>query len=70
MAKDPNAVNQLDIEGNATDRAIRAVRDYQKGAATTGFLVSQLALQGVNFQLVSLATRVPVAMLQKLRDQA
>lgn len=53
---------------NRTDRAIRAVRDYQAGKATTAFLRSTLIdLPSNSLLFVSLASRVPVATLEKLR---
>lgn len=67
MAKDPKDQSTLDLEHNRTDRAIRALRDYQTGKATTGFMRSQLAAEGVDMLAVSLGTRVPVSMLEKLK---
>lgn len=67
MAKDPNDRTTLDLESNNTDRAARAVRDYQKGQATTSFMRGQLSLEGVDMMAVSLATRVPISTLEKLK---
>lgn len=54
---------------NNIDRAIRAVRDYQKGAATTGFVRHSLqALRLADLKAVSIATRVSEPALEKLRE--
>lgn len=59
-----------EVEQNLTDRAIRAVRDYQAGKATTPFVVDSLAKLPPNSLLfVALATRVPEATLWKLRGE-
>lgn len=64
---DKHAPTQLDIEHNQTDRAIRAVRDFQKGAATSSFVMDTLSKLKDNQMLyVSLATRVPVSQLKLL----
>lgn len=58
----------MDIEENEIDRAVRAVREYQKGAATTGFVRSQLkAVKASELKLVAIATRIPLGSLETLR---
>lgn len=71
MANDTKTPTQLDIEMNNIDRAIRAVRDYQKGAATTTFVKASLkAVKPGDLEAVSLATRVPMARLEGLRTES
>ncbi|QXP08296.1 MAG: hypothetical protein [Arizlama microvirus] len=68
MANEKTVPTQLDIEHNNLDRAIRAVRDFQKGAATTAFTKNALkAIQAEDLATVALATRVPSGQLEKLR---
>jgi len=71
MATTPprNAGEQLDIENNNLDRAIRAVRDFQKGACTVSFVrASVKAIAAEDLATLALATRVPAAQLEKLRN--
>ncbi|QXP08211.1 MAG: hypothetical protein [Arizlama microvirus] len=59
---------QLDIEATHVDRAIRAVRDFQKGAATAAF--TRAALKAVaqdDLSIVQMGTRVPLNQLERLR---
>lgn len=59
---------QMDLDMNQTDRAIRAVREYQTGKATTSFVRDSLAaLPESSLLYVALATRVPETTLRKLR---
>jgi len=68
MATEKPAPTQLDIEANQIDRAIRAVRDFQKGACTVTFVRAALgAIKAEEVATVSLATRVPTGQLEKLR---
>lgn len=55
---------------NNLDRAARAVRDYQRGAATSSYVRD--ALQKVdpkNLKAISIATRVSVEGLEHLRGE-
>lgn len=55
---------------NNLDRAARAVRDYQKGAATSSYVRD--ALQKVdpkNLKAISIATRVSLEGLEHLRGE-
>lgn len=62
---------QTTIDGNQTDRAIKAVRDYQKGACTTPFVKDSLrALPPGSMMYVAIATRISVSALEALRDGA
>lgn len=66
MAEPKNT--QLDIEHNALDRAIRAVRDFQKGACTVSFVRAAVkAIPAEDLATLALATRVPSGQLEKLR---
>lgn len=68
MAQDRNDKATLDIEHNNLDRAIRAVRDFQAGKATVAFTKAAVAkLAPEDLSTLSLATRVPVRELEKLR---
>lgn len=69
----------LDPEGlamaNATqdadqvvDRAIRAMRDYQKGNCTTAFCRAALRAAATDLIAIATATRVPVSVLTKLME--
>lgn len=67
MATDKNDTKTIDIDWNAVDRAIRAVRDYQKGQATTSFVRATLSkVPASELPLVSVATRLSMAQLQAL----
>lgn len=67
MANEPKGT-QLDIEITNLDRAIRAVRDFQKGAATVSFVRAAMkAIPAEDLATVALATRVPSGQLEKLR---
>lgn len=59
---------QLDIEATHVDRAIRAIRDFQRGAATAAFTRSSLKACSLDeLSVVSMGTRVPTSQLEKLR---
>lgn len=69
MAQDRNDKTTLDIEHNNLDRAIRAVRDFQKGACTVSFVRAAVkAIPAEDLATLSLATRVPASQLEKLRN--
>lgn len=69
MAIDRNDNKTADLEDTVHDRAIRAVRDFQKGAATVTFVkIAIKAVPASELDLVALATRVPKAQLEKLRN--
>jgi len=52
------------------DRANRAVRDYQAGKCTTAFVQDALSKIRVgDLVKVSIATRLPVSQLEKLRGE-
>lgn len=73
MATNPQNPRQTDLEDNdvKVDRAISAVRDFQKGKSTVGFLRQALAAVPVQqLSWVSVATRVPVAEIKALRGDA
>lgn len=58
----------MEKQDNPIDRAIRAVRDFQTGKCTVGFV--QAALSGLDssaLQWVSVGTRLPLGQLQSLR---
>lgn len=68
MATDKNDRQTLDLEHNLLDRAIRAVRDYQKGACTTSFVRAAVrAIPAEDLATLALATRVPAGRLEELR---
>jgi len=68
MAEPKAPPTQLDIEHNNLDRAIRAIRDFQKGAATVSFVKAALkACPAEDVATIALATRVPAAQVEKLR---
>lgn len=68
MAQDRNDKATLDLEHNNLDRAIRAVRDFQAGKATVAFTKAAVGkLAPEDLSTLSLATRVPVRELEKLR---
>lgn len=68
MAQDRNDTKTVDLEHNTTDRAIRAIREYQKGACTTAFMKASLtAVPASELALVAIATRIPVSQLTVLR---
>jgi len=68
MANEPKGT-QLDIEANTLDRAIRAVRDFQKGACTVSFVRAAVkAIPAEDLATLALATRVPSGQLEKLRQ--
>jgi len=65
----PSPPTQLDIEHNNLDRAIRAVRDFQKGACTVSFVTAAVkAIEAEDLATLALATRVPSSTLEKLRN--
>lgn len=65
------APTQLDIEMNNLDRAARAVRDYQKGAATRSYVRDALLkIDPKNLKAISIATRVSLEGLEHLRGEA
>lgn len=68
MARDNNDTKTLDIDPlNQVDRAVRAIRDYQKGQATAGFMRATLAnVKAEDLGLVALGTRLSLAELQRL----
>lgn len=56
---------------NTMDRAIRAVRDYQKGQCTTSFVRANLqACEAEDLATIAIATRVPSGQLERLRNGA
>lgn len=69
MAIDKNDNRTVDIENNNLDRAIRAVRDFQKGACTVSFVRAAVkAIAAEDLATLALATRVPSGQLEKLRS--
>lgn len=67
-APNPHKGEQMDIEKGKTDRAIRALRDYQGGKATAAFVRACLVdLEANQLLWVSLATRIPTGTLEKLK---
>lgn len=68
---DGNPPDNLDHNDNKTDRAIRALREYQGGKATTAFVRQALReLSPDSLLMVSLATRVPSGTIDKIRSGA
>lgn len=68
MAVDKNDKQTMDIEATHVDRAIRATRDFQRGAATAAFTRSALkACSPEELRIVSMGTRVPTSQLEALR---
>jgi hypothetical protein len=69
MAKDQNDNRTLDLEITNVDRAIRAIRDFQKGQATVSFTAHSLAaVKPQDLAIVAAATRVPITQLERVRD--
>lgn len=68
MAQDKNDTKTMDMEHTHVDRAIRAVRDFQKGAATAAFTRAALkACSPEDLRIVGMGTRVPASQLEALR---